>query len=149
MNEPFTIRQFQPDDIKQVVSVNLRCLPENYPDQFFMGLFYHAPEAFFVAEHEGEVIGYTILKFACGGREEQAKRMRFSTLTTEELREAYTKADSTINFRLVAAGETRHIVDFLWGINLSRALTLAVKNTRPVSLISPLNKKAPEDRGVE
>jgi DNA topoisomerase-1 len=47
---------------------------------------------------EGEVIGYTILKYACGGREEQAKRMRFSTLTTEELKEAFAKAASTINF---------------------------------------------------
>jgi DNA topoisomerase-1 len=78
---------------------------------------------------EGEVIGYTILKYACGGRDQQAKRMRFSTLTTEELRDAYAKAAPTINFGLAAAGETRHIVDFLWGINLSRALTLAVKNT--------------------
>jgi ribosomal-protein-alanine N-acetyltransferase len=66
MNEPFTIRQFQPDDIKQVVSVNLRCLPENYPDQFFMGLFYHAPNAFFVAEHEGEVIGYIMCRIERG-----------------------------------------------------------------------------------
>ncbi|UCH37802.1 MAG: DNA topoisomerase I [Candidatus Bathyarchaeota archaeon] len=78
---------------------------------------------------EGEVIGYTILKYACEGREQQAKRMRFSTLTTEELREAYGKLAPTINFGLAAAGETRHIVDFLWGINLSRAFTLAVKNT--------------------
>jgi ribosomal-protein-alanine N-acetyltransferase len=66
MNEPFTIRQFQPNDIKQVVSVNLRCLPENYPDQFFMGLFYHAPKAFFVAEHEGEVIGYIMCRIERG-----------------------------------------------------------------------------------
>jgi ribosomal-protein-alanine N-acetyltransferase len=66
MNEPFTIRQFQPDDIKQVVSVNLRCLPENYPDQFFMGLYYHAPKAFFVAEHEGEVIGYIMCRIERG-----------------------------------------------------------------------------------
>ncbi|MHA2397130.1 MAG: GNAT family N-acetyltransferase, partial [Candidatus Thorarchaeota archaeon] len=66
MNEPFTIRQFQPDDLKQVVSVNLRCLPENYPDQFFMGLYYHAPKAFFVAEHEGEVIGYIMCRIERG-----------------------------------------------------------------------------------
>jgi ribosomal-protein-alanine N-acetyltransferase len=49
-----------------VVSVNLRCLPENYPDQFFMGLFYHAPKAFFVAEHEGEVIGYIMCRIERG-----------------------------------------------------------------------------------
>lgn len=66
MNEPFTIRQFHPDDIKEVVSVNLRCLPENYPDQFFMGLYYHAPKAFFVAEYEGEVIGYIMCRIERG-----------------------------------------------------------------------------------
>jgi len=66
MNEPFTIRPFHPDDIKQVVSVNLRCLPENYPDQFFMGLYYHAPKAFFVAELEGEVIGYIMCRIERG-----------------------------------------------------------------------------------
>ena len=66
MNEPFTIRPFQPDDIKKVVSINQRCLPENYPDQFFMGLFYHAPNAFFVAEHEGEVVGYIMCRIERG-----------------------------------------------------------------------------------
>ena len=66
MNEPFTIRPFHPDDIKHVVSINQRCLPENYPDQFFMGLFYHAPNAFFVAEHEGEIVGYIMCRIERG-----------------------------------------------------------------------------------
>ena len=66
MNAPYTIRQFQPSDIKQVVSINQRCLPENYPDQFFMGLHYHAPKAFFVAEYEGEVIGYIMCRIERG-----------------------------------------------------------------------------------
>ncbi len=66
MNESFNIRQFRPDDIKQVVSINQRALPENYPDQFFMGLHYHAPKAFFVAEYEGEVIGYIMCRIERG-----------------------------------------------------------------------------------
>lgn len=78
---------------------------------------------------EGEVIGYTILKYACGGKERNCKRMIFSTLTTEELRKSYMDAPKEINFWLAEAGETRHIIDFLWGINLSRALTLALKNS--------------------
>ncbi len=76
---------------------------------------------------EGELIGYTILKYACGGREGEAKRMAFSTLTTSELRAAFASLSPTIHFGLAAAGETRHLVDFLWGVNLSRALTLAMK----------------------
>ena len=66
MNDPFTIRQFHPDDIKQVVSINQRSLPENYPDQFFMGLHYHAPKAFLIAEYEGEVIGYIMCRIERG-----------------------------------------------------------------------------------
>ncbi|MFW9795254.1 MAG: GNAT family N-acetyltransferase, partial [Candidatus Thorarchaeota archaeon] len=66
MNISYTLRQFHPDDIKNVVSINQRCLPENYPDQFFLGLHYHAPQAFFVAEIEGEVIGYIMCRIERG-----------------------------------------------------------------------------------
>jgi len=66
MNEPYNIRQFHPDDIKDVVSINKRCLPENYPDQFFLGLYYHAPKAFFVAEYEGEIVGYIMCRIERG-----------------------------------------------------------------------------------
>ena len=66
MNEPYTLRLFEPGDIKQVVSINQRCLPENYPDQFFMGLYYHAPNAFYVAEYEGEIVGYIMCRIERG-----------------------------------------------------------------------------------
>lgn len=72
---------------------------------------------------EGEVIGYTILKYACNEKEKSAKRMKFSTLTVEDLRNAYQNPMPHLDFHLAEAGETRHIVDFLWGINLSRMLT--------------------------
>jgi len=78
---------------------------------------------------EGELIGYTILKYACGDKEQKAKRMLFSTLTKKELQESYNNLSKELNFRLIESGETRHMVDFLWGINLSRALTSAVKKT--------------------
>jgi DNA topoisomerase-1 len=77
---------------------------------------------------EGEVIGYTILKYACTRKEKIAQRMTFSTLTEQELSKAYEKKSKNINFALAEAGETRHKIDFLWGVNLSRALTLANKN---------------------
>jgi ribosomal-protein-alanine N-acetyltransferase len=66
MNQPFTLRKFEPDDLKQVVSINERCLPENYPDQFFMGLHYHAPDAFYVAQNDGEIIGYIMCRVERG-----------------------------------------------------------------------------------
>jgi ribosomal-protein-alanine N-acetyltransferase len=66
MNQPITLRKFEPDDLKQVVSINERCLPENYPDQFFMGLYYHAPDAFYVAENDGEIVGYIMCRVERG-----------------------------------------------------------------------------------
>jgi len=66
MNDPFNIRQFHPDDIKDVVSINQRSLPENYPEQFFLGLHYHAPKAFLVVEYEGEIAGYIMCRIERG-----------------------------------------------------------------------------------
>jgi len=76
---------------------------------------------------EGSIIGYSILKYACGGKEKTAKRMKYSTLTDEELQESYVNLLPTLDFALVEAGLTRHEVDWLYGINLSRALTQAAK----------------------
>ena len=77
---------------------------------------------------EGSIIGYTILKYACNGKETTAKRMKYSTLTKEELQEAYRTLLPNLDFALIEAGLTRHEVDWLYGINLSRALTQAAKN---------------------
>ncbi len=38
---------------------------------------------------EGSLIGYCILKYACGNKDASAKRMRFSTLMKSELEKAY------------------------------------------------------------
>ena len=75
---------------------------------------------------EGSLIGYLILKYACIGKEKVAKRMKYSTLTKEELRESFSNLSPNLDFKLVEAGLTRHEVDWLYGINLSRALTNAV-----------------------
>jgi DNA topoisomerase-1 len=74
---------------------------------------------------EGEVIGYNILRFIFG--KQDAKRMKFSTLTKEELVDSYENALEHIDFGLAEAGLTRHYLDFLWGINTTRALTLSLK----------------------
>jgi len=78
---------------------------------------------------EGSIIGYSVLKYACNGKEKTAKRMKYSTLTREELRESFTNLLPHLDFALIEAGLTRHEVDWLYGINLSRALTLAAKNS--------------------
>ena len=75
---------------------------------------------------EGEVIGYNIIKYIA--KKKDAKRMKFSTMTKDELRESYQKAQKHLDHAQAQAGLTRHQLDWLWGINLSRALTLSIKN---------------------
>ncbi len=77
---------------------------------------------------EGSIIGYSILKYACGDKENAAQRMKYSTLTKEEIEKSYAEPLSSLDFALIEAGLTRHEVDWLYGINLSRALTTAAKN---------------------
>jgi len=77
---------------------------------------------------EGSIIGYLIAKFACGNKEKLAKRMKYSTLTEEELEKSYTQLLPNLDFAQVEAGKTRHEVDWLYGINFSRALTISAKN---------------------
>lgn len=74
---------------------------------------------------EGETIAFNILRFLCG--QQDANRMKFSTLTKPELQQAYDKKLGHLFHGLAEAGVTRHTLDWIWGINFSRALTLAVK----------------------
>jgi DNA topoisomerase-1 len=76
---------------------------------------------------EGSLIGYSILKYACKDKENMATRMKYSTLTKAELERAYENPLPHLDFALIEAGKTRHEVDWLYGVNLSRALTLAAK----------------------
>lgn len=76
---------------------------------------------------EGSLIGYCLLKYACESKENVAKRMKFSTLTKKELEKAYSEPLPKLDFALIEAGRARHEVDWLYGVNISRALTLAAK----------------------
>lgn len=78
---------------------------------------------------EGSIIGYNILKYACDGKQAEAKRMKFSTLSPQEIQQAYENALPNLDFDLIEAGLARHEVDWLYGINLSRALTQATKRS--------------------
>ncbi|MGC8934161.1 MAG: DNA topoisomerase I [Thermoproteota archaeon] len=75
---------------------------------------------------EGEVILYNILRYIFKAKD--AKRMKFSTLTKEELIDSYRNAFDHIIFPMVESGLTRHNLDALWGFNLTRALTLSLRN---------------------
>src|SRR5213594_3995582 len=86
---------------------------------------------------EGSLIGYTILRFACHGADSKAQRMKFSTMTEKELRSAYKTLSPRLDMPLVEAGQARHELDWLYGINLSRLLTeSALKQNRGYSTLS-------------
>ncbi|MBI2578417.1 MAG: DNA topoisomerase I [Candidatus Aenigmarchaeota archaeon] len=76
-------------------------------------------------DDEGSVIGYNILRFLCNRND--ALRMKFSTMTKEELLESYEKPLKHLDFSQIESGLTRHYLDNMWGINLTRALTLSIK----------------------
>ncbi len=76
---------------------------------------------------EGETIGFNVLRYACGGKEGEALRAKFSALTKEDLLQAFQNAKSPSSNGLAVAGRTRHAIDFIWGVNLSRALIEAAQ----------------------
>lgn len=77
---------------------------------------------------EGAVISYTILNYLCGDDAvENARRMKFSTLTADELRDAYENLLPSLDSGLIESGVARHLLDWYWGMNLSTALTSSVE----------------------
>ncbi len=98
---------------------------------------------------EGSVIGYLIIKHF--GNTTYAKRAKFSSLTKEELLSAF-KNLSSLDIDMVEAGLCRHELDWLWGINVSRALmdfykaisgkflTLSAGRVQTPTLVEVLNR---------
>ncbi len=87
---------------------------------------------------EGSVIGYNAVMNACGvdplnnpKDRARVKRMHFSTVTIPDLARAYENLEP-FDAGQTEAGLTRHVLDWYYGINLSRALTSAMRaaNTR-------------------
>ncbi|GMI07479.1 hypothetical protein TrRE_jg7238 [Triparma retinervis] len=71
------IRMAQVEDLIQMQTTNLWCLPENYQMKYY---FYHAlswPQLLWVAEdHNGKIIGYVLAKM-----EEDDKEPRHGHIT--------------------------------------------------------------------
>ena len=76
-------------------------------------------------DQEGEVIGYNILEHACHNKYSISKRAKFSSLTDEEIIQSFNNLLPP-NEKLKDAGTSRHMIDFIYGINLSRALTNSI-----------------------
>ncbi|MBD3313759.1 DNA topoisomerase I [Candidatus Woesearchaeota archaeon] len=83
---------------------------------------------------EGEVIGLNVVRHIC--KKKDARRMKYSTLTKEELRKSYDDVSPHLDWGQANAGETRHMLDYYYGINLSRALSLSVKAAGSFKILS-------------
>ncbi|MBN1169612.1 DNA topoisomerase I [Candidatus Micrarchaeota archaeon] len=82
---------------------------------------------------EGSTIAYNVFRYATTIRE--GKRMKFSALTKTDLVNAY-EDRAEFDYNNAYAGETRHILDWYYGINLSRALMSALKAANRYKVMS-------------
>ena len=73
---------------------------------------------------EGSVIGFLVIRFL--GDPGRARRAKFSALTPGDIRRAFSSLEP-LDWDMIEAGLARHELDWLWGINVSRALMEAVK----------------------
>ncbi|MEM2885603.1 MAG: DNA topoisomerase I, partial [Thermoproteota archaeon] len=78
---------------------------------------------------EGSLIGYNVLRYVFSAPDRKCRRMKVSTLTEGEVRGAFSNLQPGLDFEMISAGEARHVVDFLYGVNLSRALTNAARTS--------------------
>ena len=78
---------------------------------------------------EGTLIGYNALKYGCGDAAvDSALRMKFSTLTKEDVINAY-ENPIDLDIHQVDSGIARHILDFIFGVNISKSLMKSVKES--------------------
>ncbi|MHA2100861.1 MAG: DNA topoisomerase, partial [Candidatus Kariarchaeaceae archaeon] len=80
-------------------------------------------------DNEGSLIAANIIKFIFN--KDDAKRMKFSTLTKPDLIESYKKMMPHLDTKNVETGIARHFLDYYYGVNVTRALTLAIKKMSP------------------
>ncbi|MFB6145469.1 MAG: DNA topoisomerase I [Candidatus Nanohaloarchaea archaeon] len=84
---------------------------------------------------EGSVIGYSVIHNIADAPEDRIQRMKFSTLTQSDLQDAFDDLEG-FDRGMTEAGITRHILDYYYGINVSRALMKAVRDNNRYKTLS-------------
>ncbi|HIQ23938.1 MAG TPA: DNA topoisomerase I [Pyrodictium delaneyi] len=74
---------------------------------------------------EGSVIGYMIIKSL--GDVKRAYRAKFSALTRQDIQRAFRRLEP-LDWDMIEAGLARHELDWIWGVNVSRALMDSVSS---------------------
>ena len=78
-------------------------------------------------DREGELIGKEAYELVREVNEDvPVDRVRFSSITDTEVREAFENPDE-LDFDLAAAGEARQVIDLVWGAALTRFLSLSAR----------------------
>ncbi|MFB6110963.1 MAG: DNA topoisomerase I [Halobacteriaceae archaeon] len=77
-------------------------------------------------DREGELIGKEAFDLIREVTDVPVDRVRFSSITPTEVREAFADRDE-LDFDLAAAGEARQIIDLIWGAALTRFLSLTAR----------------------
>ncbi len=76
-------------------------------------------------DREGELIGVEALKVVQKVNPEvPADRVHYSTITPAEIKKAFA-SPTKIDFNLAAAGESRQVIDLIWGAVLTRFVSLS------------------------
>ncbi len=77
-------------------------------------------------DQEGELIGYNILELICEKAYGNSHRAKLSTLTTDDINKSFITLEKT-NRNMAYAGMFRHLLDYIYGINFSMAISRAIK----------------------
>ena len=78
-------------------------------------------------DREGELIGKEAYELVRDVNEDvPVDRVRFSSITDNEVKEAFANPDD-LDFELAAAGEARQTIDLTWGAALTRFLSLSAR----------------------
>ncbi len=77
-------------------------------------------------DREGELIGKEAYELVREQFDGPIERVRFSSITDREVREAFENPDD-LDFDLAAAGEARQVIDLIWGAALTRFLSLSAR----------------------
>jgi DNA topoisomerase I len=81
-------------------------------------------------DREGELIGVEVVDYLQKYNKNitEVKRAKFSAITKYEITEAFSKL-SDVDYSLSAAGESRQLIDLIWGVVLTRFISLTANKT--------------------
>jgi DNA topoisomerase-1 len=80
-------------------------------------------------DREGELIGVEVVDFLQKTNSfSDVKRAKFSAITKQEISNAFHKL-SALDYNLSSAGESRQIIDLVWGVVLTRFISLTANKT--------------------